>query len=466
MNKSLLEKAPYRSQGWISLALFLALIPCSLSDCISEASAESVEYRQATACALAWNHLLLDLERYTPGYRAPVGARMSAYVALAAYEAAWPALSYYAPASSFCPGYTGLDNRAVPADYCLPAGLNATYAQILRDFFPNAPQEYLDKIEQLETGYLRTLQGKNNLRDDILLPSIAYGQQVAEAVWRWSATDIPGHNGFLYNYDQDYVPPKHPGLWQPNDKHAMPALLPGWGAARTFVVSTVKIAVRPPIAFSETPGFPFYTDALEVFSMSQSLSKENHWIAEFWSDDLPGLTMSPALRWLSITNQIIAQVQPPFPEVMETYLKVGLALCDASIICWQAKYHYQVERPEAYIRRVVQPGWSPLHNSPSFPAYPSGHAIFGAAAAEVLKEAFGDALPFTDRTHESRREFAGMPRHFRSFAAMARENAFSRVAIGVHYRMDCEEGLRLGYLIGQQVARLPLRRETAAALER
>ncbi len=465
MNNFLFKKTLHPNT-WAKLLLLLAVLPFSLSDCASDAPAESAEYQQATEFTLAWNHLVLDLERYTPGYRAPVSARMFAYVELAGYEAAWPALQNYAPTSSFCAGYRGVPVRDIPANYCLPAGLNAAYAYTLHVFFPNAPKEYLDKIDQLETRQLQLLQEKNSFPPEVIQQSIAYGHRAAETIWHWSSTDVPGHNGFLYNYDQHYVPPAGPGLWQPTNEHAMPALVPGWGTARTFVARIDQIAVRPPIAFSEAPGSAFYTDAFEVFSMSQSLSKENHWIAEFWSDDLPGLTMSPAARWISITNQVVAQVQPTFPEVIATYLKVGLSLCDASIICWHAKYQYNVERPESYIRRVVQPGWSPLHDTPPFPSYPSGHAMFGAAAAGVLTEAFGDDFDFTDHTHESRREFAGMPRHFHSFEDMARENALSRVAIGVHYRMDCEEGLRLGKIIGQQVASLPLRRETAAAMER
>ncbi len=464
MNKIPIKKTAHRNDWWIIL-LLLTSLPFSLSDCASSVPNESLEYQQATAFTLAWNCLLLDLERHTPGYRAPISARMFAYVELAGYEAAWPALQNYAPAAGFCLGHPPTDLRAIPPNYCLPAGLNAAYARILRDFFPNAPQKYLDKIDQLEARQLQLLGKKTTLPADAVRLSIAYGQHVAEAVWHWSATDVPGHNGFLYNYDQHYIPPNGPGLWQPDSEHAMPALVPSWGGARSFVVRTDQLAVRSPISFSESPSSAFYTDAFEVFSMSQSLSKENRWIAEFWSDDLPGLTISPAGRWLSITNQVVAQVQPTFPEVMETYLKVGLSLCDASIICWYAKYQYNVERPQAYIRRVVQPGWSSLHDSPSFPSYPSGHAVFGAAVAGVLTEAFGDKFELTDRTHESRREFAGMPRHFYSFGEMACENAFSRVAIGVHYRMDCEEGLRLGKIIGQQVGSLPLRRATAA-LER
>ena len=39
---------------------------------------------------------------------------------------------------------------------------------------------------------------------------------------------------------------------------------------------------------------------------------------------------------------------------------------------------------------------------------------------------------------------------------MARENALSRIIIGVHWRMDMDEGLRLGELIGKEVSELQI----------
>ena len=86
---------------------------------------------------------------------------------------------------------------------------------------------------------------------------------------------------------------------------------------------------------------------------------------------------------------------------------------------------------------------------------------FGAAAAEVLSAQLGEQVTLTDRTHENRQEFTGKPRTYHSFAEMAQENAASRVLLGVHYRMDSNEGLRLGKIVGQKVNALPLRRVEA-----
>ncbi|MBL7805356.1 MAG: vanadium-dependent haloperoxidase [Saprospiraceae bacterium] len=417
---------------------------------------ERPDFREAKNVVQAWNALLLDLERHTEGYRAPVSARMFAYMGMAAYESAMPALIQdHLSVAAYCPGYAP---PPIPKSgvFNLPASLNAAYGQSIRHFFPTASQQMKQRIEDTETGLAK--QFVSGLADENYARSVAYGRSVADAVWQWSRMDSLGHDAYLYNYDRSYVPPVCIGCWQPDEIHRTPALTPHWGKVRLFLLRRGQIAVNPPASFDDEPGSTFYTEAMEVFSVSQPMSKENRWLAEFWSDDVPGLTVTPAGRWISIANQAVEQYPISLPETLELYLRLGWALNDACVICWDAKYQYNVERPQAYVNRYIQPGWEPLHANPSFPAYPSGHSAFGAAAAEVLGDVIGYDTPITDRTHIHRKEFAGKPREFGSFAEMAQENAFSRVALGVHYRMDCEEGLRLGRLVGREIIHMKLRR--------
>lgn len=431
-----------------------------LGACKHDRAWEPEDYQEATQVVLDWNKLVLDLERYTSGYRPPVSARLYAYMGIAAYEAAIPALPDNISLKQYFPEYRQPDPSIVAGRYCLPAGLNAAYAAILREFFPTAPNFMLDRITRLESKHAQFC--KENNGEEILRRSAQYGQRVARAVWEWSSTDSLGHDGFLYNFDRNYISPTGTGMWRSTGEHEMPPLLPHWGGVRHFIVQPGEITAKAPVPFDESPNSAFYADAMEVFSASQTQSKESRWIAEFWSDDLSGLTMTPAGRWISIINQLVDKNRPTFPQVIEVYLKSGLALGDVAILVWDIKYRYHLERPETYIARNIQPGWKPLHDTPSFPSYPSGHAAFGATVAEILTQQFGNDFDFTDRTHEDRREFEGAPRRFHSFHEMARENAFSRVLMGVHYRMDCEEGLRLGKIVGQKVGVLSLKREAAA----
>lgn len=440
--------------------LLIGAIALAFGECGYEAPDEAPEFRTATEIALAWNDLALELERHTQGYRPPVSARMFAYLEMAAYESSLPALHDYISLERYVNGYKALPYTA--SEYYLPAGLNAAYAEMLRHFFPTAPYQFLQKIDQLEKASATDLL--KNTTQQTLDHSAGYGRDVALAVWEWSKTDREGNEAYLYNYDHNFEPPMCEGCWKPTGEHPSPALLPFWGKVRPFIVAPEEINFKSPIAYDAVPGSDFHTEAMEVYSVSKPLSRENTWIAEFWSDDFQGLTVTPSGRWISIANQAFRKSKAPFPLVMETYVKTSMALSDVSVVVWRIKYTYNVERPETYIHKWINPGWKPLHDSPSFPAYPSGHSAFGAAAAEVLTVALGDHFELTDRTHEHRPEFASNPRTYGSFAEMAKENAASRVLLGVHYRMDCEEGMRLGKIVGQKIAALPLLRKEARLL--
>jgi hypothetical protein len=294
--------------------------------------------------------------------------------------------------------------------------------------------------------------------EEVLTRSKTFGQDVAAAVWNYSKTDIVGHDAYLdpfkdYDWNAHY---DSPGDWVPTNPGPGKPMFGNWGKVRTFAINEADKLCPPPIPYSEATNSYFFNQAMEVYANTVNATYENVWIAEFWSDDLEGFTITPAGRWISIVNQVIEKAHPSISTTLETYLKSSISLCDVAVHCWAIKYRYNIERPQEYIRRVIDPNWSPLHGNPSFPAYPSGHACFGAAVAMVLADAFGDQFTMEDKTHQNRPEFDSAPRTFYSFSDMARENALSRIVGGVHYRMDCEEGLRLGKIIGQKIASIPL----------
>lgn len=407
----------------------------------------------AVVLMLDWHDFALKAERYSEGYRPPVAARVYAYSGLAAWEAALPALDgkWLSLASKYPDLKPPKPEPGVK--YHLPAVLNACYSQIFQKLFIAAPRNIDQARLSLEQKWAaQSLQEIDSLT---FLASVDFGRKMALAVYEWSATDTLGHMANLHNYDRNFSPPVGKGFWQPCEDFPMPALLPNWGETRTFTIEAADYLAAPLPPFSMEPQSPYYVQALEVYTMNSPLSPENKWVAEFWSDDFPGLTFSSAGRWISITNQVIRQDRPAPERALETYLKLGLALSDASVACWHSKYHYNLLRPETYIRQTIQHDWRAIVHTPSFPAYPSGHAMLAASAAEVLTSLYGRKFEMTDRSHEGRTEFKGTPRHYHSFYEMAFESASSRIPLGVHYRMDCDEGTRLGLAIGKVVADLP-----------
>ena len=139
----------------------------------------------------------------------------------------------------------------------------------------------------------------------------------------------------------------------------------------------------------------------------------------------------------------------------ETYARLGIAIADAFIACWHAKYVYNLLRPVTYLQTQVDPAWLPQLVTPPFPEHPSGHSVQSGAALTVLTDLFGDRYRFTDHTHDDR----GLPpRSFRSFSDAAQEAAISRLYGGIHFRPAIELGLAQGNQIGQAASRLSLRR--------
>lgn len=411
-----------------------------------------------TAIALDWNRFILHAETHTEGFRPPVAARTYGYAGLAAYEAALPGLpGCYQSLGAFFPGLE-LPPPDSSRGFDPAISLNACYSAILGKFFASSPQTIKNERIALESKWEKALSGKADVA--AVRSSKEYGRKIARAVFDWSATDSLGHLSNLHNYDRAYSPPRGEGKWIPSREFPMPAMLPHWGKVRPFVIQPADYLARPLPEYSAEPHSAYYVQALEVLSLSSPLSNENQWIAEFWDDDHPGLAFTAAGHWLAVANQVIEKEKPPLEKTLETYLKLGFALADASVACWFSKYHYNLERPETFIRKNLAGNWSPHAPAPSFPSYPSGHSMMGAAAAEVLAQLYGERYELTDKSHKDRQEFRVRPRHFSSFREMALENSLSRILLGVHFRMDCEEGLRLGAMIGKEAGKVPARKPT------
>ena len=410
-----------------------------------------------------WQDLFLQIERYAAVYRPCPAARMLGYVGLANYEACVSGMTEY---QSIASRYSGLNVPQVELgkEYHWPTVVNNVNSTLYKKFFANVRSSDLFKIASLESTY--NAQYSNSVPNEVYRRSKDFGIAAANAVWDYSATDKEGHDKYLDARPTGYTPPTGLGKWQPTAPDFSRGMFPYWGKARTFAIKEEDKLARPPLPYSEDKNSAYYAQGLEVYTRTTPQSSEDRWIAEFWSDDVLGFTFSPPARWIAIANQVLGIEKSNLQTGIMAAIKVGLALNDASVACWNSKYIYNVERPSSYVNKIFNSSWNVaalntngfLPGTPSFPAYPSGHSTFGAAAAEALVSVFGANYTLTDRCHEGRADFQGKPRTFDSFYDMAQENAFSRIYLGVHWRMDCEEGLRHGYAIGRRVNALPFKK--------
>ncbi|MBR9919489.1 MAG: vanadium-dependent haloperoxidase [Bacteroidetes bacterium] len=444
-------------------ALFLLFGSCSKDDEILIYNEPASLYTHNIP--LVWNQLFLEVERYSPGYRPPISARSHALINYMAYESVVPGSEgIYNSLSGQFQGLS-IPQPQPDREYNWEVCLNAAYEMGFELFFPVAPSE--QQFLMLDVSHALKAELQQQVATATYQRSIEYGQSVAQAIYDWSTADEWGHESYLTNTDPQYVPPSGEGLWEPTFPDYLDALLPHWGKVRTFAALSTDI-VPPPPTFSTDPSSQLYLEAMETRNLVNDIKagerQEDLWIAEFWSDDCPILTFTPAGRWVNILNQLIGIERPDMMETVVAYTKLGMALSDAGVRCWGEKYRFNCLRPIDYIREnmgdenwntIMCPDGSGGFYTPNFPTYPSGHATFAGAAAVILEDIFGSDYTFTDRSHEGRTEFNGTPRTFNSFQEMAIENGYSRVPLGVHFQSDSDAGLDLGNVVGLRVKALP-----------
>ncbi len=400
-----------------------------------------------------WYGLVLKLVRHTPTYSPPVASRAFAYLGVTAYEAAAsgdPAMHSLAGQLN---ALEPLPKRDPGAQYDHGLVMHAALASAVRNYFGNTGPTGQRVMERFEEKLRASASA--GLPRDVAERSEAYGRAVAGHILAWSQTDggaVIENLGF----PAAYKPGKGSADWVPTSTIQLQQkpLLPQWGTNRTFAMRDGKACpLPPPPAYGEEKGSAFYKEALEVFETGNNLTAEQKAIARFWSDD-PMLSPTPPGHWISIALQIFERDDVAFDKRVDTLARLGIALADAFIGCWQTKFEYDLLRPVTYIRRLMDPKWEPLLITPPFPEYPSGHSTQSGAAAAVLTHAFGGNFAFDDATHE-RDGIA--PRTFASFDEAAREAALSRLYGGIHFRAAIERGLDQGRCIGAHAVALKTR---------
>lgn len=428
------------------LVILFAMLPMHRS---AQAYRPSIVPADDHRVATAWFTLLEELMRQAPGYSPPVAARAIGYVSVTLYEAIYPGV----PGGRSLVGRLNELTWTPPPDdaaYHWPLVANSALASIQRRLFAHAGGSARRSIDLLEES-IRT-RYEHDVTPDTLHRSIRRGRDVAAAIFEWSKHD-GGHEGYFYNNPRTYRPPQGEGLWVPTPPNYYRALQPTWGANRRFVLPDAEAcALPPPPVYSTDPASPFYAEAWEVYTTVKNLSPAQRETALYWADD-PVLTATPPGHSLAIGTQLLRQENATLARAADVYLRLGVAIADAFIVCWRDKYVYNLLRPITYIRDVIDPDWNAMSITdplitPPFPEYPSGHSTEAGAMATVLTALFGDGYTFTDHSTE-RLGFA--PRTYDSFWAAAEEAAVSRLYGGIHFRSANENGLAQGRCVGEAV---------------
>src|SRR4030095_5167265 len=180
----------FKKLSWVSLLLIGAFTACREEQPVVPETKLVSGY--GADVVYKWNEVLLDVERFTPGYLPPVSARAFVYIGLAEYETAIPGMPDFKSLANRYPGMQ-LPYYAPNTNYSYPLALNSAYATMISRLYPTAPAAQLSEVITLQNQINH--QYGPEVSPDEYEASIEWGEAVAEAVYAWSHTDAAGHEG-------------------------------------------------------------------------------------------------------------------------------------------------------------------------------------------------------------------------------------------------------------------------------
>jgi membrane-associated phospholipid phosphatase len=217
--------------------------------------------------------------------------------------------------------------------------------------------------------------------------------------------------------------PEGEDKWKSQEHPAVVPLRPLWSHVHTWLMTSPEQFRPPPPPALDSPEFA--AAITELQGISKARTPEQLEIARRWAD-APG-SPTPAGHWNRAAAKLIAEHPGSELQAARVFALLNMAVMDAGIGCWEAKYHYWYLRPTQADPTLTLPV-----GLPNFPSYPSGHACFSGAAAEVLGALF--------------------PAAKEQMTAMATEASMSRVYGGIHYKFEGQQGLALGREVGRLAA--------------
>jgi PAP2 superfamily len=307
----------------------------------------------------------------------------------------------------------------------------------------------------------------------------ALGRRAAAAILKLREND--GSALTEPRWGDDYKPIGYPnvppGIWQIDPISGLKVALGGnWPNVRPFVMKSAdQFRAPPPPSLNSKAYQQTFNEEVRIggdpaHHTNTSRTAAQTIIAKFWSyDGTPALCAPPRLYNMIARTIALQQKMRTVPEIARLFALVNVAMADAGIASWDTKYFYQFWRPVTAIRAQSDPNFYPLgaqatntqgpNFTPPFPAYTSGHATFGGALFQILRQFFPDDTKFTfvsDEWNGKNKDVDGnirplTPASYKSFTEAEWENAQSRLYMGIHWQFDAVEGIKQGNRVADYV---------------
>jgi PAP2 superfamily len=244
---------------------------------------------------------------------------------------------------------------------------------------------------------------------------------------------------------EPYRPYTSAGKYVPT---AAPAV-PQWATRKPWLMASPSQfrPAPPPALESSTWARDFNEVKLLGAKNSAARTPEQTEIAQFWEYSLPPI-------YHGVIRSVAAMPGRRPAQNAQLLAAATQALDDALIAVFDAKYHYHFWRPITAVRNGDIDGnpaterdaaWTPLHDAPMHPEYPSGHAILAGALGAVLEADLGERDPMLSTSSPSAKNAT---RRWKSVGAFVQEVSDARVYEGIHFRSAVDVGTAMGRQIG------------------
>jgi membrane-associated phospholipid phosphatase len=388
-----------------TLPAFIALIAAALTGCTDDSVTTPVASEEGPPLAaqqVTSSERWMLLTRAIMGRReagSPLGsARSFSLVAVAGYNAATAA------------GTAKVSGKQ-PSE---AAAVSAAAAAVLLALYP-VEQPAIAEQWATDSVYLFTFASE---RDADFNAGTRLGQAAAAAVLARAATDrtTEPFTGTIPTGPQHWVniPPAQP-------------VAPLWGNAKRWLMTTgsqFRPAAPPAYGSAE-----FQTALAQVVSMTAARTPEQLVSAQFWQ--FASGPAGPMGYFTELAIPLVKASDMNERASARTFALLHMAMMDATIACWDAKYTWWYVRPFQADARVTTPV-----GRPNFPAYPSAHSCLSSAAGAVLSGIF--------------------PSSKASMDAKVAEAGVARIVAGLHFSFDVTAGQELGSKVGAlALARTP-----------
>ncbi len=357
----------------------------------------------------------------------PYAARAYAYISAAQYDAlvaCWYYKKLYnrpAPYTTDPAIIAKVSATSLPSYPSEAAVLAGVTAEMMKLLFPTEIGAIELKAQAHEDA---AMMSGSATRSDIVAGE-TLGRQIAQVFIARARTDNAGKAvgtpADWANFETSTAA-KGEIPWISQDNPKRPGMLPLYGKVIPFLFDTATTRALLPAPPPLTGSDQMKKETEEVFSYTNKPTLENKQLVLFWGDGVG--TYTPPGHWNAIAAEDFIPKNLSEVKWARNMALLNMSLMDAAIVCWNTKYVYYNPRPSQ-----LNPAIKTLTGLPNFPSYISGHSTFSGAASTILGYL--------------------NPERAAAYTQMASDASKSRLVGGLHYRSDCEIGIKVGNSVGQ-----------------